>query len=171
MSPEPSGEPWDLRPVPVDHPDARALTVQVQRYYTEVYGAPDDTPMTAAEFAPPDGGFVVAYLDDRPVAMGGWRIGEPTDFAARPVELKRMYVVPELRRRGLAGRLLARLEAEAAAAGADWAVLETGTPQPAAVALYTAAGYRPVPAFGHYADSPDSIELGKPLGRHATDSR
>jgi len=42
-------------------------------------------------------------------------------------------------------------------------VLETGAPQPEAVALYRSSGYVPIPPFGHYAGSPLSVCLGKPL--------
>ena len=61
--------------------------------------------------------------------------------------------------------MLAHLERTAAAAGAGRIVLETGAPQPDAVALYRSSGYEPIPAFGHYADSPLSVPLGKRLTR------
>jgi ribosomal protein S18 acetylase RimI-like enzyme len=63
----------------------------------------------------------------------------------------------------MARKVLNHLEATAAAAGADWMVLETGSPQPEAVALYRSSGYQPIPAFGHYATSARSIHLGKRL--------
>lgn len=43
-------------------------------------------------------------------------------------------------------------------------MLETGTEQPEAVALYASEGYRPITKFGVYRESPQSICLGKPLG-------
>jgi hypothetical protein len=54
-------------------------------------------------------------------------------------------------------------ERTAASAGASRMVLETGAPQPEAVALYRSSGYSPIPAFGLYADSKHSIHLGKKL--------
>ena len=68
----------------------------------------------------------------------------------RPAEVKRMYVVPGLQRRGLARAVLAHLEATAAEAGAVHMILETGAPQTAAIALYTASGYAPITPYGHY---------------------
>lgn len=148
----------DLRIVSYDHPDARRLTAEVQQEYVIRYGGPDETPVRYAEFSPPSGLFVILYDGDIPAAMGGWRM-----TGSGVAELKRMYVVPSHRGRGLARAVLRHLESTAAAAGAAQLVLETGTMQPEAIALYAATGYLPVPAFGHYADQPDSIHLGKRL--------
>lgn len=155
----------DLRRVGYDSPDPAVLTEQVQRYYVTVYGEPDTTPFTAGEFAPPHGGFLVGYLDARPVAMGGWRF-PPYDAPAgarRAAEIKRMYVADQARGRGFAQALLVALEDEARAAGADWMVLETGQPQVAAVGLYRAGGYGAIAPYGFYADQPSVISLGKRL--------
>jgi GNAT superfamily N-acetyltransferase len=147
-------------------PDAVALTETVQRFYVDLYGGPDDSPVTNEEFAPPAGAFFVGYLGDRPVAMGGWRFTSvEVSGALRPAEIKRMYVSDDLRRRGLARRMLEVLESSAAAAGADAVILETGWPQTAAVALYRASGYTDIPGFGYYADWPQSVSLGKRLLR------
>ncbi len=65
-----------------------------------------------------------------------------------------MYVAPTGRRRGLARAMLAHLESTAAQAGAEVMILETGTAQPEALALYASSGYEPIPGFGHYRRSP-----------------
>ena len=143
---------------PYDHPDSALLVAQVQQEYVVRYGEPDNSPVDPAQFAPPLGLFLVAYLDGAPVATGGWRLYE--DDA---VEVKRMYVAPSARGRGLARTLLAELERAALAAGRTRVVLETGEAQPEAVQLYKSAGYTPVPAFGYYAGEPLSIHLGKDL--------
>ena len=52
-----------------------------------------------------------------------------------------MYVVPAARAPGLARTMLAHLERTAAAAGAEAMILETGTAQPEAMALYESSGY------------------------------
>ncbi len=107
-----------LCPDRYDSPDAVALTEQVQQFYIEIYGGPDGTPFTADEFAPPNGGFVVGYLDGRPVAMGGWRFAPYAAPAGadRAAEIKRMYVAPAVRSRGV-GRALLEALAELAARG------------------------------------------------------
>ena len=61
-----------------------------------------------------------------------------------------MYVVPRARGLGVARRMLAHLEGTAAAAGAEVMILETGTAQPEAMALYESAGYVRIESFGHY---------------------
>jgi GNAT superfamily N-acetyltransferase len=131
----------------------------LQDYYQDIYGGEDSTPYETDEFRPPRGQFVVAFLDGAAVACGGWRWHERPDV----VEIKRMYVVPELRRRGLARRLLTELERDAAGAGASRVVLMTGTAQPEALAMYGAAGYRAVEPFGIYAGYPDARHLGRSL--------
>jgi GNAT superfamily N-acetyltransferase len=138
-----------------DHPDAVALIAEVQQEYVVRYGDQDGTPVDPAEFAPPRGLFLVAYVDGSPAACGGWRARE-TD-----AELKRMYVTPAFRGRGLARAVLAALERTAAEAGYRRLILETGDRQPEAIALYRSAGYEPVPSFGFYADSPSAVHLGK----------
>ena len=115
-------------------------------------------------FDPPAGRFFVAYDDaGRPVATGAWRRRPDVHDLGleRAAEIKRMYVAPEARGRGLSRTVLAHLEETARAAGHDGLVLETGTRQPAALALYTACGYVPVTAYGHYKDAPESVYLGK----------
>jgi ribosomal protein S18 acetylase RimI-like enzyme len=156
-----------LRRVPYDHPDAVALTEAAQGFYVLLYGGPDETPFTPEEFDPPQGAFLVGYLGDEPVVMGGWRFtAAAIPGAVRPAEIKRMYVREDRRGLGLARRMLAALEADAAAAGADWMVLETGSPQTAAVALYRSSGYTDIERFGYYADEPDALNLGRPLTSH-----
>jgi GNAT superfamily N-acetyltransferase len=140
---------------PYDHPDAVALIAEVQQEYVVRYGEEDATPVDPAEFAPPRGLFLVAYVDGTPAACGGWRAHE-TD-----VELKRMYVSPAFRGRGLARAILASLEQTAVESGYLRVILETGMKQPEAIALYRSAGYEPVPRFGYYKDAPEAVHLGK----------
>lgn len=145
--------------VPYSHPDAAALIDRLQQVYVERYGGRDGTPVDPAEFAPPRGLFLVGYVEDVPVCCGGWRTrGRDGD-----VEVKRMYVLPDRRRQGLAAALLAELEAAARADGRRRIILETGSQQPEAYALYRAAGYAPIARFGRYADAPGAHHLGKPL--------
>jgi GNAT superfamily N-acetyltransferase len=159
------GHDLDLRPTSYDHPDVVALTALAQEFYVEIYGGPDRTPFTAEEFSAPHGGFLVGYLGNRPVAMGGWRISPyaPPAGARRAAEIKRMFAHPEARGHGHARALLHALEDGALAAGADWMVLETGRPQTAAIAFYRANGYLDIEPFGFYAAEPDVVSLGKRL--------
>jgi GNAT superfamily N-acetyltransferase len=104
---------------------------------------------------PPSAADVAVVLVARDV--GGEAVG---CGALRPLgdgvaEIKRMYVVPAARGRGLSKLVLAGLEAAARDRGWTTLRLETGPRQPEAVALYEGAGYRPIAAFGPYADDAD----------------
>jgi GNAT superfamily N-acetyltransferase len=146
-----------IKQVGYGDPDASKLVSEVQQEYVVRYGGPDGTPVDPAEFTPPSGLFLVGYLDGMPVASGGWR------SHGDDAEIKRMYVIPTARHRGLARQLLAELERTAAAAGHHRIILESGSAQPEAIALYRSSGYAPVAPFGHYADSSGAIHLGKTL--------
>jgi GNAT superfamily N-acetyltransferase len=164
-----AGEPpADLRIVQVDldHPDALLLIEDVQQEYVVRYGGRDHTPLDPAEFVAPAGAFYVGYRDDVPVMSGAWRFRDDVSCLGsdRPAEVKRMYVVPAARRGGLARLMLAHLEATARTAGAEVMIMETGTAQPEAMALYLAAGYEPVEPFGHYRWSPRNRCYGRVLG-------
>ena len=120
------------------------------------------------EVAPGAGVFVVARLDGRPVGCGALRcLREPAlvrELGPAVGELKRMYVVPEMRGRGIGRAVLARLEEEARTLRLTRLVLETGTRQQEALALYRDAGFTAMPAYGEYASSPaTSVCLEKRL--------
>ncbi len=160
-----------IRRVGYGHPDALRLIAEVQAEYVARYGGPDETPLDPLVFEPPEGSFFVGYLGDRPVATGAWRRSGVEAFGSTAtVEVKRMYVAPAARGRGIARRMLAHLEATAADVGAEAVVLETGLRQPEAIALYESSGYVPVPGFGYYKDAPLSRCFGRPLpaGRPTT---
>jgi GNAT superfamily N-acetyltransferase len=136
----------EIRTVPSDAEPAlslvEAMIVEVSEMYgrIDVPGAPSATP---ADFGPPGGAFVVLFDDDdTPVAGGGLK---RLDDAA--CEIKRMYVVPEARGRGLASVLLKALEDEARRLGYAIVRLDTGAKQPAAQAMYERAGYASIGNF------------------------
>jgi GNAT superfamily N-acetyltransferase len=154
----------EIRRVPYGQADALRLIEEVQQEYVRRYGSPDVTPLEHAMFEPPTGSFFVGYVDGEAVATGAWRRRELVALGTpHTAEIKRMYVVQRLRGAGLARRMLAHLEASAAGFGAEALVLETGTAQPEAIALYESSGYTPVPGFGHYKDEPVSRCFGKRL--------
>jgi GNAT superfamily N-acetyltransferase len=152
------GASVDLRPTRYDEPVAQALVEQIQAEYVVRYGGRDESPVDPDSFAPPQGLFLVAWLHGDPVGCGGWR-----RLTADEVEIKRMYVVPSARNRGVARAVLAGLEHTAAAAGARRVLLETGTAQPEAIELYTRCGYQRVDGFGYYAGRPRARAFGKSL--------
>ncbi|MEU8267216.1 GNAT family N-acetyltransferase [Sphaerisporangium sp. NPDC049002] len=157
----------ELRRVSFGHPDAVKLNDVVQREYAERYQSQGDmTPLEPAMFEPPHGLYLIAYDENgTPLATGGWRAQEADEwgYSDGDAEIKRMFVVEEARRRGLARRMLTALEDDARAAGRTRMVLETGTEQPEAIALYTSDGYEPCSKFGHYRYEVRSRCFAKPL--------
>ncbi|PRW64621.1 GNAT family N-acetyltransferase [Actinopolyspora mortivallis] len=154
-----------IEAVAYDHPDAADLIEQVQQEYVVRYGGPDVTPLSASEFLPPHGVFLLGYRDGSPVATGGWRArdSDVVGLEDGDAEIKRMYVVPAARGLGCARAILGELERRAAQAGRKRMVLETGLRQPEAIGLYESAGYREIPKFGVFADEPDSRCFAKEL--------
>ncbi|WP_433869893.1 GNAT family N-acetyltransferase [Saccharopolyspora sp. CA-218241] len=154
-----------ITPVDYDHEDAQHLIDEVQQEYVTRYGARDVTVVDADDFRPPNGLFLLGYLEGRPVASGCWRTADPSDPALQDgdVEIKRMYVVPEARGRGAARAMLAEIERTAALAGGKRCVLETGTQQPEAISLYRSCGYERIDGFGPYHDDPLSRCFAKEI--------
>jgi GNAT superfamily N-acetyltransferase len=147
-----------LRPLPYEDPLAQYLVERVQQEYVARYGGRDAAVVEPAEFLPPRGLFLVAEVDGVPAGCGAWR-ALPTGEA----EIKRVYVEPDFRRRGLAQLIVDTLETGAARAGHRSVVLNSGREQPEALALYADLGYRTVPGYGIYASAPDAVFLGKDL--------
>lgn len=137
-----------LRPVAYDAPDVVVLVAAMAAELDLRYGDGGLSPATAADFLAP-GVLLVASLDGVPVGCGGLR-----PYGADAGEVKRMYVAPSARGRGVARAVLAALVAYARSAGLRRLMLETGTEQPEAVGLYESEGWTPIPAFGHYAADP-----------------
>jgi DNA-binding MarR family transcriptional regulator/ribosomal protein S18 acetylase RimI-like enzyme len=128
------------------HPDARRA---VRAYIAELSvrfeeGFDPDRGISAAdhEVSPPAGLFLLASLHGEPVGCGVLKF-----HPAAQAHLKRMWVDSSVRGLGLGRRLLAELEAQAAAHGVRTLQLETHRSLTEAISLYRAAGYREVPPF------------------------
>lgn len=136
---------------PVDAPDSQRL---LRAYLTDIAARYLGRPVSAAEvdqalaahpsadLAPPDGLFLVLRWQARPVGVVGLRLMSPDTG-----EVKRLYVVPEARRRGAGRLLLAALERAAADRGLRALRLDTRSDLVEARALYAACGYREIAAY------------------------
>ena len=102
--------------------------------------------------------FCVAYLDGRPAGCGALR---PLD--GEVAELKRFFVSPAFRRRGVASAVLGFLEGEARRQGFSRIKLETGWKLPEAIALYKRFGYQDAAPYGEYIGSVQSYCMEKEL--------
>jgi GNAT superfamily N-acetyltransferase len=134
-----------IESVPSDVPPATELVEAMIQDVAQMYGridVPGAPSATPADMAPPGGAFVVVFDGDDAVAGGGIK-----RLDADACEIKRMYVVPEARGRGLGRVLLEALEAQARRLGYRVARLDTGPQQPGAQRMYETAGYRAIQNF------------------------
>ncbi|MGW1062580.1 GNAT family N-acetyltransferase [Micromonospora rubida] len=143
-----------IEPRPATDPEIAALVVAQQRELREADGGLDGQ-VTVTH----DDIHYLAFVDaGRAVACGGIQGLDP-----RTGELKRMYVRPAYRGRGIGRQLLAALEGLAFQQGYAEIRLETGSYLPAAIGLYTSCGYAPIPVFGEYVANPYSRCFAKRL--------
>jgi GNAT superfamily N-acetyltransferase len=101
---------------------------------------------------------LIAYENNLPAGCGAIR-----HCAASAVEIKRMYVVPDQRRKGIAQVILKNLEDWSLALHYEKCVLETGSNQPEAICFYKKNGYAIIPNFDPYKSSVNSVCFEKSL--------
>jgi GNAT superfamily N-acetyltransferase len=152
-------QPIEVRPEPLDGLEAALLVRRLIEEFDRRYPEQENGgPLEPAEVAPPAGVFLVARCDGRPAGCGALRRRDEG-----VAEIKRMYVEPWARGRGVARRILAELEGAARAMGYGVIWLETGVRQPEAIGLYESSGYRRIPAYGEYVGSATSVCFEKVL--------
>ena len=143
-----------------ESPDAQRLIAALDAGLAELY-PPEQRfgpNLKAQHLEDGRGTFLVARDDSRAVACGAVRMLDATTG-----EIKRMYVEPDQRGRGVGRAVLSRLEAAARQLGAQRLVLETGSHSPDALALYRRAGFTQIGCWGEYAASPTSVCMEKSL--------
>lgn len=132
--------------VPWSDPETAALRDAQQTELAERYAGVEDI----EHVLPPEEMVATVLVRVGGVAVGCGSLRESAELGAGVGELKRMYVVPARRGRGLSRRILAALEEIAVGRGLHRLVLETGVQQPEATGLYLSSGYQPIPNFGIY---------------------
>ncbi|WIJ46435.1 GNAT family N-acetyltransferase [Curtobacterium citreum] len=142
--------PLQVRSVPADAPEVDALLDayldEREATFPSAQGSYSRKRTPAAEFVPPNGTFVVAYDDDRPVGCGGLRRIDDDGDDVR-FEVKHVYVTPAGRGRGVATAVMGALEDAARGFGATSVVLDTNDSLVAAGAMYRGRGYERVAPF------------------------
>jgi len=152
--------PLVIEPVDPFHMQALALLAEAgheaRSLYPELFAdgspAPTNQPLGEREV------YLLAWREGVAVGCGALR-----RLDAQRGELRRLFVTPQARREGVGRALLARLEADALALGYRRLLLETGTRQKPAAALYRAAGWRRMAPYGNFVGDPTSVCFGKTL--------
>jgi putative acetyltransferase len=101
---------------------------------------------------------IVAYIDDKAVGCGAIK-----EYGQDTMEVKRMYVSPENRKKGIASQILKELEDWTFELSCKKCILETGKRQNEAIGLYKKSGYRLIPNYGQYAEVENSLCFEKKL--------
>ena len=117
-------------------------------------------PMPTNQPLQPGDIYLIAFLDGNPVGCGALR-----KVDERTAEVRRMYVLRQARRIGLARGILLRLEEEACRFGYETLLLETGNRQHPALSLYESYGFTRIPPFGSYVSDPTSVCFSKSVRR------
>lgn len=139
-------------------PEIIALLEDGERYGASLYPAESNHFLSIDELRADNVRFAVARDSDGvAVATGALALNE--DWA----ELKRMWVVPAARGKGLSRALLRELEARAREAGVTWLRLETGIANHEALGLYERTGFVRIGPFGDYRPDPLSVFMEKRL--------
>ena len=142
-----------------NQPDVIALIADLDAYQDSLYPAEARYALDIASLSKPEVLFIVAR-NALNAAVGCGAVVLSESYG----EVKRMYVRPEARGKGVAGQVLAALEAAAYESGCRKLMLETGPYQPEALKFYGRQGYVRRSAFGAYPEHPLSVFLGKSLG-------
>jgi putative acetyltransferase len=147
-----------VRPVDPTTPAVTELLAALDAYQSALYPPASVHLLPAAALDASDAAFLGAFAGGQLVGCGGY-VRDAGEYG----ELKRMFVHAQARGLGIGRRLLAALEAHAAAAGLTVLRLETGVSQPEALRLYEGAGYTRRGPFGSYTADPLSVFMEKRL--------
>ncbi len=139
------------------HADFKLLTMLLDIELVKRYG-PEQKTYAKHNQIEIDEPAIIGYLDGRPMACGCFR-----KFSESAVEIKRMFVAEECRRRGYSTIILDQLEVLARRCGFSCTVLETGKGQPEAIGLYRKAGYQVIDNYPPYESMNNSVCMQKKL--------
>lgn len=101
---------------------------------------------------------IVCYVDNKPTGCGAFK-----QYDQKKVEIKRMYVLPEYRGKGIGVAILKELELWATELNFSACILETGKKQPEAIRLYQKAGYAIIKNYGQYENIENSVCMIKAI--------
>ena len=146
-----------IQPEDPGSPQIRRLVEELDNYLSNLYPAESNHLLSVESLRQPNVTFLVARINDQIVGCGAFiNRGE---YA----EIKRMFVVPASRGKGIGWRILQELETRAHLDGLLVSRLETGVSQPEALSLYQRSGYLHREPFDPYTNDPLSVFMEKKL--------
>ncbi len=141
------------------NPDGMALIQALDKDLLDRYPSENVYILDLSKIDGETGIFLVARIDNKPVGCGA-----VCQLEAGVGEIKRVFVIPEMRGQGLSKKIMQVLETKALALGYTTLRLESGDRQPEANGLYKKLGYLQIPNFGEYVGDPHSVCMEKKLG-------
>lgn len=149
-----------IRSADPDEPGVRVLIDALDAYQRSLYPAESNHLDSVSELGKSNVVFLCACIGEKIVGCGAAKVRETPE---RYGEIKRLYVEPAHRGRGLSTRLLTELEERLRGRDVHIARLETGIHQPEAMGLYQRMGYCERTPFGEYTNDPLSVFMEKQL--------
>jgi putative acetyltransferase len=147
-----------LLPVSPDAPEASALIAELDAYLGPLYPAESQHGLSVRRLIDEKVAFFILRVDGKPAGCGGIKF-----YGEEYAEVKRVYVRPKFRGRGLSRRIMDHLEQIVKARGLRILRLETGVHQPEAIGLYEKLGFRRIGPFGEYQAHPLNLFFEKEL--------
>ena len=138
-------------------PDARKLIAELDYYLSSLYPAESNHLLSVEALRRSNVTFLMARINGEAAGCGAFV--NSGDHA----EIKRMFVLPDLRGKGIGWRILAELEKRAQLDGLVISRLETGVSQPEALKMYERSGYRRRDSFAPYVNDPLSVFMEKKI--------
>ena len=152
------GAAVEIRPLAPADPTVRRLIGELDRLQSSLYPAQSNHLDPIEVLERPEVTFLAAFVGGEVVGCGAVK-RMPGCYG----EIKRVYVDPAARGRGIGRAMMEALESNLLAYGIHLARLETGVRQPEALALYERCGYVRIPPFGDYREDPLGVFLEKRL--------
>lgn len=149
-------DPITIQPARPDAPEAVALINELEATLAPLYPGASMHGYSVEKLIAQKVAFFILRVDGQPAGCGGVQF-----YGKDYGEVKRIFVRPQFRGRGLSKRMMAFLEEYTRAAGIPLLRLETGIYQPEAIGLYERLGYRRIGPFGEYQDDPLSLYFEK----------
>ena len=143
-----------------DTADAQTLIMELDAYLTPMYPSESRHGFSVDKLVREGVAFFVMRYNEELAGCGGVKLFVD-DLAERFGEVKRMYVRPQFRGKGLAKRMLDQLADHTRQHGIDRLRLETGIYQTEAIVLYERMGFRRSGPFGEYRLDPLSLYFEK----------